>query len=321
MFDNNGTILVDQRNHDTLVYRLAQVLVKLNQGESLDPGDLAAEFGVNLRTIQRDLNERFAYLPITKTNGRYRLDPTFLGRLSTRDIERFASLAGVRGLFPSFSDDFLRDIFDSQIQSALLVKGHNYEDLSGKEGQFRELERAIVGHRRVGFRYAKGEASKSYRDLEPYKLMNLKGIWYLAARDAGKLKTFAFTRIDGLLVSEETFEADPSVGEKLAAEEGIWFTEDRTEIVLKIAKEVAGYFKRRKLIANQVIQMELEDGGLIVSAVVGHPNQIVPVVRYWIPHLRIISPDGLQAEMEKGLAEYLRPATGSAEDASRRNGR
>lgn len=298
-------MLVDQRNHDTLVYRLAQILVKLNQGESLDPEALAAEFGVNIRTIQRDLNERFGYLPITKADGRYRLDPTFLGKLSTRDIERFASLAGVRGLFPSFSDDFLRDIFDSQIQSALMVKGHHYEDLSGKEAQFRELERAIVGHRKVGFRYAKGENAKSYRSLEPYKLVNLKGIWYLAARDEGKLKTFAFTRIDGLLVSEETFEPDPSVHETLAAEDGIWFTEDRTEIVLKISKEVAGYFKRRKLIANQVIQMELGDGGLIVSAVVGHPNQVVPVVRYWIPHIRIISPDGLQAEMEKGLAEYL----------------
>ena len=93
-------MLLDQRNHDTLVYRLAQILVKLNQGESLDPGDLAAEFGVNLRTIQRDLNERFAYLPITKANGRYRLDATFLGKHSTRDIVSFASLAGVRGLFP-----------------------------------------------------------------------------------------------------------------------------------------------------------------------------------------------------------------------------
>lgn len=44
------------RAHDTLVYRLSQVLTKLNQGESLDPQALADEFGVNLRTIQRDLN-------------------------------------------------------------------------------------------------------------------------------------------------------------------------------------------------------------------------------------------------------------------------
>ena len=111
-------------NHDTLVYRLAQILVKFNQGEKLEPQALADEFGVNLRTVQRDLNERFAYLPLIKTDGRYQLDPAFLGKPSTRDIERFASLAGIRGLFPSFSDDFLRDIFDTRLQSALLIKGH-----------------------------------------------------------------------------------------------------------------------------------------------------------------------------------------------------
>jgi predicted DNA-binding transcriptional regulator YafY len=61
-------------NHDTLVYRLAQVLVKLNQGEKLNPHSLATEFAVNLRTIQRDLNERFADLPLQKVEGHYRLD-------------------------------------------------------------------------------------------------------------------------------------------------------------------------------------------------------------------------------------------------------
>ena len=64
------------------MYRLAQMLVKLNQGERLDPQALAEEFGVNLRTIQRDLNERFAYLPLEKIDGRYHLDPAFLGKLS-----------------------------------------------------------------------------------------------------------------------------------------------------------------------------------------------------------------------------------------------
>lgn len=68
---------------------------------------------------------------------------------------------------------------------------------------------------------------------------------------------------------------------------------------------MAGYFKRRKLIANQVIQKELSDGGLLVSASVGHINQILPVVRYWIPHIRVISPPKVQAELEGSLREYL----------------
>jgi predicted DNA-binding transcriptional regulator YafY len=293
-------------SHDTLVYRLAQMLVKLNQGEKLNPQALADEFGVNLRTIQRDLNVRFAYLPLQKTDGYYHLDPTFLGKLSTKDVDRFAGLAGVRGLFPSLSDDFLRDIFDARIQAAVMVKGHNYENMAGKEASFRSLEQAIVGRQHIAFDYQKDSGLKPYTGVAPFKLINHKGIWYLAARDGEKLKAFSFSKIENLRVLESRFPADPDIDKQLAEEDGIWLSDDKKEIVLKIDCEVAGYFKRRKLIANQIIEKELEDGGLIISAKVGHPNQVVPIVRYWIPHIRIISPEGLQAEMEKELAEYLK---------------
>ena len=293
-------------NHDTLVYRLAQMLVKLNQGEKLDPLALADEFGVNLRTIQRDLNVRFAYLPLQKVDGRYHLDPAFLGKMSTKDIERFAGLAGVRGLFPSLSDEFLRDIFDTRIQSALLVKGHHYEDMAGKESLFRDLEKAIIARHHIGFDYLKEEGKKSYAAVSPYKLINNKGVWYLAALDGEKLKAFSFSKIERLRLLETSFTWSPKIDKQLAEEDGIWLSEEKQEIVLKIDREVASHFKRRRLIANQVIEKELEDGGLIVSAKVGHPNQILPIVRYWIPHIRVISPEGMQNEMESGLAEYLK---------------
>ena len=296
-------------NHDTLVFRLAQILVKLNQGEKLDPYLLADEFGVNLRTIQRDLNVRFAYLPLQKSDGRYHLDPAFLGKLSTKDIERFAGLAGVGGLFPALSDDFLRDIFDTRIQAALLVKGHHYENLAGKESLFRELEKAIIARQQVAFDYLKTAGKKAYPALSPYKLINNKGIWYVAALDGEKLKSFSFSKIERLRTLETSFTWDQRIDKQLAEEDGIWLSEEKQEVVLKVSSEVASYFKRRRLSANQVIEKELEDGGLIVSAKVGHPNQILPIVRYWIPHIRIISPETLQDEMEIGLAEYLKRAT------------
>lgn len=292
-------------SHDTLVYRLAQTLVKLNQGERLEPRSLAAEFGVNLRTIQRDLNERFAYLPLEKIDGQYRLDPTFLGKLSTKDIERFAALAGVQGLFPSLSDAFLRDIFDSRMQTALLVKGHQYETLAGKESLFRDLELAIIARQHIDIDYSKADGRKPYAQLAPFKLMNHKGIWYLAARDGDKLKTFSFSQIDRVSLLDTRFDPDPSVEQRLAAEEGIWFREESTEVVLKISSSVAGYFQRRRLIANQVIEKELEDGSLLVSTRVGHFNQVLPIVRYWIPHVRIISPEGLQGDLEQELRGYI----------------
>ena len=292
-------------HHETLVYRLSQILVKLNQGLKLDPKALADEFKVNLRTIQRDLNERFAYLPLEKIDGHYRLDPTFLGKLSNKDIERFASLAGVRGLFPSLSDDFLRDIFDDRMQGALLVKGHNYEDLRGKEKLFGALEKAICDRRQICFDYAKEGSLKSYSEIAPYKLINHKGIWYLTALDDDKLKSFSFSKILHLKVLDTAFDWDATINTKISSDDGIWHSETQREVVLKASPEVAGYFKRRKLIANQVIEKELSDGSLIISAKVSHDNQILPIVRYWIPNLTIISPESLQAELEQGLSAYL----------------
>ncbi len=292
-------------HHDTLVYRLAQMLVKLNQGEKLEPNALAEEFGVNLRTIQRDLNERFAYLPLEKIEGRYQLDPTFLGKISIKDIHRFAGLAGVKGLFPSLANDFLRDIFDSRVQSALLVKGHHYENIGDKGGLFKDLEKAIIAHRQVSFSYLKAEGLKTYQSLSPYKLVNHKGIWYLVAQDGEKLKSFSITKLSNLQTLDSFFDWDANIDNQLAEDDGIWLSDAKQEVVLKVRAEVAGYFKRRKLIANQVIEKELEDGGLIISAKIGHPNQILPIVRYWIPHIRIISPEELQVEIDKGLNEYL----------------
>lgn len=76
-------------------------------------------------------------------------------------------------------------------------------------------------------------------------------------------------------------------------------------MVLKVAQSAAHYFERRKLVAGQKIDKHLEDGSLIISCRVAHPAQIVPTVRYWLPHVRIISPDSWQTELEEEMRAYL----------------
>ena len=60
---------------------------------SLAPADLAAEFGVTLHTIQRDLNDRLSFLPVEKADGRYHLHPSALGKLSHQDSWQMAILS------------------------------------------------------------------------------------------------------------------------------------------------------------------------------------------------------------------------------------
>jgi predicted DNA-binding transcriptional regulator YafY len=117
-------------DHDKTTVRLTEILKKFNEGEKLDPKELALEFNVTVRTIQRDLLERFAYLPLRKDGNLFYLESFYLGKLNLKDVEHFACLSGIKALFPKLKDDFLRELFDSRISQAYLVKGHHYEDLS-----------------------------------------------------------------------------------------------------------------------------------------------------------------------------------------------
>lgn len=290
--------------HDKLPYRLTQILRRLNEGQTLHAQALADEFNVNLRTIQRDLNERFSFLPLERTEGGLRLEPKYLGKLDFRDIERFACLAGIQHLYPVLSNDFLRDLLEGRLDSALLVKGHNYEDLGDKKPLFQALEQAILRRRRISFIYNKAEGEKSYDGIEPYKLINHSGIWYLACMDGDRLKAFSVTKMDRLLVLDDGFEPAPHIEKLLQDEDSIWLNETKSEVVLKVAKEAAGYFRRRKLIAGQVLEKELEDGGIIISGRIAHPDQILPIVRYWIPSVRIVSPQSMQIELKHQLRVF-----------------
>lgn len=290
---------------ETIAYRLTELLRRLNGGEKLDPMALSQEFGVNLRTIQRDLNDRLAFLDLQKSNGLYQVSGPRLGLLTPRDVERFASVAGLQGLHPRLGTELLRDLLDSRLQS-LQIRGHQYEDLTGLEDGFSQLQQAIERRQSVSFRYRKADGEKRVEAVHPYKLINQGGIWYLAASDAGALKSYSFTKIIALLVaSDSTFEPDPTIVQTLAEEDSIWLNLKKTEVVLQIDGEAADYFRRRKLIDGQKIEKELADGGLLISCLIAHPNQILPTVRYWLPHARIISPARLQTELEQQLGRYL----------------
>jgi predicted DNA-binding transcriptional regulator YafY len=296
-----------RQGHETLVYRLTETLVKLNRGEHLQPRALAEEFGVDLRTVQRDLNQRFAYLDLVKEQGRYRMNSVVLGRLSTKDIERFAMASGISGLFPTLSHAFVRELLREDQTSPLLVRGHHFEDVTEHAGTFAILSKAISDGRHVQFHFS-GKANgptKAYDDVAPYRMLNQKGVWYLAAEHNGQLKTFVFSRVRDVLVKGSSFDRSLGIEQRLEADESLWQSETVLRVVLHVAAPAAHYFQRRKLVPNQLVETVADDGSLRLVATVGHPNEIVPIVRYWIPHVRIVEPAQLQAELEAEISRYV----------------
>ena len=194
------------RKHEKLAERLASILVELNTTGQIDINELADRFSIGIRTLQKDLNERLVFLN-WEQNGPllYRLNRAQLGVFTKEDIERFAHFASVQDLFPKID----REFFQHSLNESIAVKGLHYEAIQHRQQEFKQLQNAIEKHYVVQFTYQKlGTQNASNREVEPYVLLNKNGVWYLIGLENGKQKTFCFTQIHFLKITDKTFKPD-----------------------------------------------------------------------------------------------------------------
>lgn len=286
-----------------LAFRLAGILTKLNRGDRLEISRLAEEFNVETRTINRDLRDRFAFLDWDEFGPKYySLAKSSLGRLYQEDIERFAHFASIQNLFPKND----RDFFQGQLTQSIHVKGHNYEDLSHKSADFNVIQSAIEKSQYVNFSYLKNnsEAYKNYK-IAPHVLLNRNGIWYLVGLDHGQTKTFCFSQIESPCVLTENFVMNEAVLEDIKNTDSIYYGNQLSEVLIHVDAEKAMYFKRRDLLPNQSIVEEKANGDLVVKSERVNQQEILSLMRYWIPNVKILAPEGLQAELNESLRAYL----------------
>lgn len=96
------------------------------------------------------------------------------------------------------------------------------------------------------------------------------------------------------------------VEEDLANSGGIWLGSGRRRVLIQVSSLVATFFRRRNLLPNQVIEKESAGGDILVSATVAQADEVLPIIRYWVPHVRILEPIAMQQQPEGGLASYLK---------------
>ena len=288
--------------NEKLSYRLGDILTRLNSGEWLDPMILACDYNTSFRTIQRDFNERLAYLPLIKEKNCFRLDVNYLGKLDFKDIKSFATLSGIVGMYPSLDKHFIRELLDSRANLTYSSKGQFFEDASQFKDYFDIFSQAIQKHQQIGFLY-----KDMPRLVQPYRLIHHHGCWYLAAARKGELRAYRLSRIKLPQHRHDMtiFKPDPGILKQLEHEESIWFGIEKQEVILTIHPQVALHFQQRQLLPEQQIIKPLEDGGLLVSSRVVNALQILPLVRYWLPHVRIVNPAALQEQLEAELKGYL----------------
>ena len=290
---------------EKLAQRVSHILALLHQGDTINKHQLAQTFGVNVRTIERDLILRLQGFAERNDEGRWQLSPAARSTIPASHLHGYARLAGTEQLFPDPSLRFLLEQLQTPApQRAMQVQPTPQEDLRAQGPQapqaFAQLQHAIAQRHECRFAY-----KAKPRHAQPYRLIHKNGVWYLAAVEGERLKNFSVALMADLQVDEASrFAPDPAHQDYINAKDDVWFTQQTTEVLLRVAPEVAHYFSRRALLPQQQ-QRPDADGSLLVTTHINHPHQLLPVVRYWLPHVRIVQPQQWHEELVAGLRQAL----------------
>lgn len=105
---------------DHSAFRALHIITRLYGGARLHLSELAEEFNVSLRSIQRDIARINAFIPLTRDKDGVSINILAISEDSSNSpshitleyIKQFANLSGIGGLYPSLEQDFLLDLFN-----------------------------------------------------------------------------------------------------------------------------------------------------------------------------------------------------------------
>ena len=177
------------------------------------------------------------------------------------------------------------------------------EDLRENDlANFSLLESVINDKEQISFVFR----TKEYK-LEPLKLAFFEGFWYLLGFDITQSKTKIFKKfylkdISHIVRLDTYFEITANIEQKLENANNVWFSlENPYPIQLLIEKEIAKYFLRKPLKGQRTLGTN-PDGSLEITLNITNQMEIIPLILYYIPHIKVLEPQHLRESIKKNRA-------------------
>lgn len=298
-----------KHNYDKALFRYTQIIAKLYGGAKLSNVELAKEFQVSTKTIQRDFSKLVLMFPVFQEKKLWQLenDFEFKENLSIEDDITLKLLLQVSKSFDkSFSKraDKLLSRIDDNIDSPIYTK-IELEDISNKLTEISQLESAINSQNKIKFSYLKDDY---YYDVivEPYKIVNFDGFWYLISKKNGNLRRYYLHNIFDIEILEVKFRKSKKMEELISNAINIWFDEtDSFEVELMIDSSIKKYFMRKPISKSQRLKEFDEDDNMIVTLNITNEKEIIPIVKYWLPNIKVLKPIGLNEKIQEEVKKFL----------------
>lgn len=156
-----------EHRYDRLASRLAILVSRLFMGETLSVRQLAQEFGVSERTVQRDLRERLRYIDTEYIDGNVSLRDARGPFRTNNDILRFARITSVAHYFPALDPKLLSVLLDSGQDSPCIIWNDPPQQAPALFGGFQIIVQAIIRHRLIHFLHQE----RQQPSVAPYRLI------------------------------------------------------------------------------------------------------------------------------------------------------
>ncbi len=299
-----------EKSYDKTLSRLIMILHKLDQNERPTQQELADEFNVSLRTIQRDIN-RLHYFSIEKnSDGTLQFVKGFsLKRTSFEEDEMMlmylslSMVTDVNSEFNKSANSLISKLLLPNVSSPYLVKQDPFEPIDMDSKLMNEIENAIEQQR-----ISTLKLKRDVVEVEPYKVVSFDEIWYLFAKEvkSQKVKTYFISDIKAIETSQRVYKLEHNIDETLenihaaCFEDGVAY-----DVTIKVLEPIAHYFKRKKHLASQEILEEREDGSLIIRFVVSHDEEVDNIIKSWLPHIEVLTPERFRKQILEELEEYV----------------
>lgn len=247
------------------------------------------DFNVSCRTFQRDIKKIKDFFITYQADNR--------GGGLTKNIQKFATLSGIKALYPSLDEYFLSELFDERSNFIYNVSLTPFAKTNPK--LFDELSSAILYHQCLSFEY-----KNKPRLAKPYELSHIQGVWYLIAEEANTLKHFAFDKIINLKILKEHFKPQKHFLTQLKNNKALWISNKSQQALLSISPKAREYFLRKELPSNFHLIKDNEKE-MLLRLSFAFEDELFKLVKTWLPYIRIQEPKHLQDKFEKILKEYL----------------
>lgn len=297
-------------------------LLEMRRGMTLD--DLAAECGVDRRTIRRDLNavEEAGYALTCQWQQGKKVF-SFLTRSRSippvsLTLNQLMSLYLLRSLgvhlagtpFLAEIDDLFRTITSilpdryaahlERIARVSLPRLHGQRDYTLAAPHFGGLQRALLHQYRLRLEYAKdgGTTSQSY-ELDPYTLVfHRAGIYLLGyAHNRGGMRLFALERIRGLDVGRQRFELPEDYEPEQYFSHAFGLVNDAPlQVRVRFSPAVAHAVRDRIWRPGQCVEEDRE-GGVVLSFQASGERELVSWVLSYGDQAEVLEPASLRAEV------------------------